>query len=498
MKFDRSSGILLHITSLPSPYGIGDLGPSAYEFVDFLYAAGQKYWQILPLNPTEYHLGNSPYSSPSAFAGNVLLISPELLVKEGYLKKSDLKNNCDFADDRVEFFEVIKYKKELLEKAWNHFKAKKSSHKPFQSFCRKNKPWLEDYSLFVALKAYFKDAGWMNWPEEFRDRNKNALKKIKKELEEHIEKEKFLQFLFFSQWLNLVDYSHKRSIEFIGDIPFYVSYDSADCWANAEYFKFNEAKRPVSVSGVPPDYFSETGQLWGTPVYDWKALQKDNFSWWMKRVEQNMLLFDIVRFDHFRAFSAFWDVPARDDTAVNGQWKKTPGTAFFKAIKEVYPDLPFIAEDLGSLDEPVHKLRDRFTLPGMKVLLFAFGDDMPTNPYVPHNHVQHCIVYTGTHDNNTVKGWYQNTSKQEKKRLSEYFGRRVTVNNVAELFQQICLMSVADLVIIPMQDILGLGEEAIMNRPGTTLGNWLWRLAPGKLSTALALKLNTLNATYGR
>lgn len=498
MKIDRSSGILLHITSLPSPHGIGDMGSAAYEFVDFLHNAGQKYWQILPLNPTEYHLGNSPYSSPSAFAGNVLLISPELLVNEGYLVKSDLKHNFQFAEDQVVFEEVIKHKKKLLEKAWNRFKGNKDNHKNYLSFCRKNKSWLDDYSLFMALKAHLKDAGWMNWPEELRDRKPAALKNVKLELDEHIEKEKFLQFLFFSQWKSLTAYSHKKGIGFIGDIPFYVSYDSADCWANTKYFKFDADKRPVSVSGVPPDYFSETGQLWGTPVYDWNALGKDNFHWWMERIRQNMLLFDVVRFDHFRAFSAYWDVPAGDETAINGTWEKTPGNAFFKTIKEVYPDLPFIAEDLGSLDEHVHKLRDRYALPGMRVLLFAFGDDMATNPYIPHNHLRNSIVYTGTHDNNTVKGWYQRTSRQERRRLMAYFGRRVMHSNVAELFQRMCLMSVANLVIIPMQDILGLGEEAMMNQPGTTSGNWLWRMQRESLTSALERKLKTLNAVYGR
>ncbi|UII34107.1 4-alpha-glucanotransferase [Fulvivirga ulvae] len=498
MKFDRSSGILLHITSLPSPYGIGDMGPTAYEFIDFLNNAGQRFWQILPLNPTEYHLGNSPYSSPSAFAGNILLISPELLFKEGYLTKSDLKHNFQFLQDRVAFAEVIKFKKSLLEKAWNKFRAGKNSHKPFQRFCEKNKSWLEDYALFMAVKAHLNHKGWMDWPEELRDRKPTALKKLKEELEENIEKEKFLQFLFFSQWQNLIGHAREKNIRFIGDIPFYVSYDSADCWANAKYFKLDKQKKPVSVSGVPPDYFSETGQLWGTPIYDWHTLQKDNFNWWMLRVRQNMLLFDILRFDHFRAFSAYWDVPAGDDTAINGRWQKTPGNAFFKTIKEVYPDLPFIAEDLGLLDEGVHKLRDRFELPGMKVLQFAFGDNMATNPYIPHNHHSNNVVYTGTHDNNTVCGWFQHISKQEKKRLSAYLGRRLTHNNIAELFQRMCLMSVADLVIIPMQDILGLGGEAIMNRPGTASDNWRWRMAPGQLTSALELKLKSLNAIYGR
>lgn len=497
MKFDRSSAILLHITSLPSPYGIGDMGDAAYEFVDFLNASGQKYWQILPLNPTEYHLGNSPYSSPSAFAGNTLLISPDLLVEENYLRKTDLKNNFEFNENRVEFAEAIKFKKQLLEKAWNNFRDS-TNQKEFQSFCQKNNSWLADYALYVALKANLNDKSWVDWPIELRDRKPKAIKEIKEELREAIDKEKFLQFLFFSQWQRLVSYSHKKGVQFIGDIPFYISHDSADCWANTKYFKLDDHKQPISVSGVPPDYFSETGQLWGTPVYDWKALQQDNFSWWIERVKQNMLLFDVVRFDHFRAFSAYWEVPAKDETAINGRWAKTPGNAFFKAIKEHYPHMPFIAEDLGSLDEPVHKLRDKFALPGMKVLLFAFGDDIGSNPYILHNHIQNTVAYTGTHDNNTVKGWFESASKQEKKHLSAYAGHRVTVGNVTKVFLHMALMSVAHLVVIPMQDILGLGEEAMMNRPGTTAGNWLWRLAPGKLTPELAQNLKYLNKIYGR
>lgn len=497
MKIERSSGILLHVTSLPAPYGIGDMGSSAYDFVDFLKNSGQKYWQLLPLNPTQQAYGNSPYSSPSAFAGNLLLISPEALIKDNLLNKDDLKGYT-FDASHVQFDKVTKFKEEVLEKAFSRFSKKKILLTEYNEFCAKSASWLDDHALFVTLKAHFKGKGWTSWPEDIRDRKKQPLAKIRKELATGVEKEKFFQFLFFRQWQQLKDYCHQQEIKLIGDIPFYVNHDSADCWANTTYFKLDDEKMPVAVSGVPPDYFSETGQLWGTPVYDWKALEQNGFSWWLERLEQNLYLFDIVRLDHFRAFSAFWEVPAGDETAVNGKWKKCPGTKFFQAVKKLFPAMPFIAEDLGTLDQPVLTLRDRFKFPGMKVLLFGFGENMGENPYILHHHIPHCIVYTGTHDNNTVKGWFKSAGKDEKRHVKEYVGRSVNIKNIAEIMQRMALMSVAELVILPVQDVLGYGEEAIMNRPGTGSGNWTWRLLPGKLTKPVSEQLQILNIIYNR
>lgn len=498
MKWTRSSGLLLHITSLPSDYGIGDMGTSAYEFADFLHAAGQKYWQLLPLNPTKQTYGNSPYSSPSAFAGNTLLICPERLVQEGYLTKSDISHSIRFSKHAVLFDKAVELKTAILEKAYQKFKKSGVHRETFESFCKKNKGWLHDYALFTALKDEQGGKAWVEWPAELRDRKKGALKEAEDRLEGTIEKEKFLQFIFFQQWDALKTYCHRKSISFIGDIPFYVNHDSADCWANAGFFKLDKRKMPVTVSGVPPDYFSETGQLWGTPVYDWDVLQEKHFAWWIERIRQNLLLFDVVRLDHFRAFSAFWEVPAGEDTAVNGKWVPCPGDAFFKELKGQFPSMPFIAEDLGDVDRPVFRLRDRFKLPGMKILLFAFGEGMGENQYIVHHHVQNSIAYTGTHDNNTVKGWYQNASRIERKSVSVYAGHRVTSRNVHQVMQRMVLSSVASLAILPVQDVLGLGEEAIMNRPGTTENNWSWRLAPGMLTARLAEGLRSLNLIYGR
>ena len=498
MIFSRSSGLLLHITSLPSPYGIGDMGPSAFEFVDFLHRAGQKYWQLLPLTPTKTFYGNSPYSSPSAFAGNTLLISPEKLIEDGYLKKNDLKHTVKFNTGKVLFEKVVTFKAKVLEKAFINFSKKKGPQIEFDNFCKENKSWLDDYALFTSLKDRFEAKSWVAWPGDLRDRKPAALKKAYTELEEKVEKEKFFQFIFFQQWQELKKYCHQQDVRLIGDIPFYVNHDSADCWANAKYFKLNEEKEPVVVSGVPPDYFSETGQLWGTPVYDWNLLKKEQFGWWIDRIRQNLLLFDVVRLDHFRAFSAFWEVPAGEDTAINGKWTKCPGHDFFRKVREIFPAMPFIAEDLGDVDKAVFRLRDKFKLPGMKILLFAFGEGMGNNQYIPHHHPQNSLVYTGTHDNNTVAGWYQSADKEDRKRLSSYTGQRITSGNVHQVLQRMALGSVADLAVLPIQDVLGLREEAIMNRPGTTTDNWTWRLRPGLLTDTLADQLKELNDIYGR
>ncbi|CAM4132811.1 4-alpha-glucanotransferase [Gillisia limnaea] len=496
MELTRSSGILIHITSLPSPFGIGDLGPEAYEFVDFLEASGHKYWQILPLNPTNAVYSHSPYSSDSAFAGNTLLISPELLEREGKIDLQNFELPIDNNPSKVDFDTVSKFKKAILDGAFINFKKKKIPT-AFKSFCKTHASWLDDYSLYKALHKHF-GVSWHLWPEALRDRNAAALNKAKKEHVEEIEKIKYFQFLFFSQWKLLSDYAHLNKVGFIGDIPFYINHDSADCWANAAYFKLDGNKKPSKISGVPPDYFSETGQLWGTPVYNWKVLQLHKYDWWIERIRQNLLLFDLVRLDHFRAFSAYWEVNAGDKTAENGKWIKSPGNDFFKIVQKKFPEMPLIAEDLGSLDEPVYKLIKDFDFPGMKVLQFAFGEDRVGNTYLPFNHLPNNLVYTGTHDNNTSRGWFEKADKVVKLHFKDYVGTRVTSKNVHVHMQKMALNSVARLAIIPMQDIIGLGGAGIMNIPGTTKGNWTWRVDYEDIPILYSDEMKALNELYGR
>lgn len=496
MELERSSGILLHITSLPSPFGIGDFGPEAYEFIDFLENSGHKYWQLLPLNPTYAAYGHSPYSSDSAFAGNILLISPEILEKEGYI---DLQNHVLPVEEpsSVKFDKVTEFKNSILEEAYNTFKKKKKEIQKFKAFCKEHESWLEDYSIYRVLHEKFNDH-WIKWPEELRDRNSKALEKVQKKEKFQIEKIKFSQYLFFKQWKHLKIYASQNQVRLIGDIPIYINHDSADCWAHTKYFKLGKNKKPTKISGVPPDYYSETGQLWGTPVYSWKNLKKDKYSWWIKRLEQNLLLYDLVRLDHFRGFSAYWEVNAGEKTAENGKWIKTPGTDFFRTVKKHYPEMPFIAEDLGSLDEDVYNLIDKFNFPGMNVLQFAFGGDKAENPYLPFNHIQNSLVYTGTHDNNTTLGWFESVDSNTGLHLREYFGISLSSENINEVMHRAALNSVAKIAVIPMQDILALNSEAVMNIPGSTKGHWSWRMTYDDLSVTKAVELKALNELYGR
>lgn len=502
MDITRSSGILLHITSLPGPYGIGDLGAEAYRFLEFLESSGHSWWQLLPLNPTDNIYAHSPYSTHSAFAGNPLLISPELLVEEGYLDPEELSAPTGVQEDKVNFEEVEEYKKKILEKAWKRFKFTSTGATGFEEFCMEHTVWLDDYCLYLALRKKFNNVNWVDWPAELRDRNPKALKKAEKELSESIIKEKFIQFLFFHQWSRLMKEAHARNVKLLGDVPFYINHDSVDCWVNPGFFKLDENKQPSHVSGVPPDLFSKTGQLWGTPVYDWKELKNHHYEWWISRLRQNLLLFDVVRLDHFRAFSAYWEVPATERTAIKGKWINSPGTDLFHVLQKEFPEMPFIAEDLGSLDQPVYELLEKFDFPGMKVLQFAFGDDYNENPYLPYNHVPHSIVYTGTHDNNTTTGWFKNVEKAVKDHLREFTGINVTEKNVHLVLQRLALQSVSNLAILPLQDILGLGEEALMNIPGSTEGNWSWRVKASQMpdpgTTEELLRLNKLFGRYRR
>jgi len=495
----RGSGILLHITSLPSPFGIGDLGPWAYRFADFLCDHKQSYWQMLPLNPTDMACGNSPYSSFSAFAGNIFLISPELLVEQELLSPGDVAGLPSFRSDHVDYAAVTAYKKKLLNHAFENFKRHRQEQEFCAEFCVQNRAWLDDVALFAVIKNHSEGKAWSAWPEELRDRKSDCLAEISRSFPEDIQREKFLQYLFFRQWHSLKNYCLQKGLKLIGDMPIYVNYDSADVWTHNDIFKLDENKQPLSVAGVPPDYFSATGQLWGNPVYRWDVLQKQGYCWWIRRIAHNLNLFDLLRIDHFRGFVAFWEVPAAEENAVNGHWQKVPAVDFFHALKNAFPSVTFIAEDLGLITDDVKKIIGRFSFPGMRVLLFAFGEEMPAHPYLPHNYVANCIAYTGTHDNNTARGWFENeASPEDKARLSRYAGKDVDGAKVHEELIRLAMMSVANTVIFPLQDVLGLGQEAQMNRPSTATGNWQWRFLPEQLSAVNTDWLRQFTYIYGR
>lgn len=492
----RGSGILLHITSLPSPSGIGDLGPWAYRFADFLAETKQGFWQILPLNPTDPVYDNSPYHSISAFAGNSLLISPELMVRDGLLDMADIKPLPNYG--KVDYDAAIAHKRTLFHPAYERFKERGNNYE-YERFCSDNAQWLDDFALFIALKSRFHGKAWSEWPGEICDREPEVLESLKEDLHDRIGMEKFLQYIFIQQWNSLKSYCNHRCIHIIGDIPIYVDYDSVDLWTNPGIFKLNDEKKPYVVSGVPPDYFSETGQLWGNPVYRWDVLKERGYDWWIQRLEHNLKLFDYVRIDHFRGLVAYWEVLAGEETAIGGKWVEVPAMDFFNQLSRKFISLPIIAEDLGIITPDVREIIQIFDFPGMKVLLFAFGSDMPMNPYIAHNVVRNCVLYTGTHDNNTVRGWFEGEANPEdKRRLFQYLGREVPVEELHWELIRIVMMSVANLVIIPMQDILDLGEDARMNLPATSDGNWRWRLLPEQLTSSHARKLLEMTEIYGR
>jgi len=493
----RVSGILLPITSLPSQFGIGDLGKGAYKFVDFLKDTKQSFWQILPLNPTESFYFNSPYHGTSAFAGNTLFISPEILFEEGLLEKGNLENLPQFSNDKVEFDKVIELKKSFFEIAFGKFKIKSLRYE-FEDFCLNNSSWLDDFALFRALKGRF-GVSWGDWLEELRDRNSQALNAVKGELSEEIEKVKFLQFIFDKQWKALKEYANENGVHIIGDIPFYVDYDSVDVWVHPELFKLNENRKPYAVGGVPPDCFSSTGQLWGNPVYNWDKFREDKYEWWVKRFGRALETVDIIRIDHFRGFVAYWEVKAEEKTAINGEWVNVPSYDFFNTLLKRFVSLPAIAEDPGIITTDVGEVMKHFGFPGMKVLLFAFGNDNPYNPYLPHMYEKNCVVYTGTHDNNTVKGWFEKEAKEDEKlRFFKYIGKEVSVNEVNWEFIKLAMSSISDISIIPLQDILGLGEEGRMNIPGTIKDNWRFRFSENALIDSVKEKLSNLTQMYGR
>jgi 4-alpha-glucanotransferase len=478
----RASGILLHITSLPSAYGIGDLGPAAFAMVDRFQAAGQGWWQALPLGPTGY--GNSPYQSLSSFAGNGLLISPDGLTGEGLLRASDCDEGRSFAKNTVDYNLVIPFKHKLLEKAWATFSATPRSalRQDYDQFCVEQAQWLDDYALFRALKAAHSGISYLEWPEELVRREPMALTHARRDLQELIEQVRFAQFLLFRQGARLRDYARAKNVYLIGDLPFFVSPDSSDVWANPELFLLDERHRPRFVAGVPPDYFSADGQLWGNPVYDWPALERTGYRWCIDRLRALLAHVDVVRLDHFRGFAAAWHVSAEAKTARSGEWVPGPGASFFSAVQSELGTLPFIAEDLGVITPDVSALRDQFHLPGTRVLQFAF-DGHPDNPYLPHNYVRNTVVYTGTHDNNTTRGWFETLPEDQRRNLWNYLQRAPGRSDEAawELIR-LAWPSAAGLAIAPLQDLLNLGAEARMNVPGSTGGNWRWRCTDEMLS----------------
>lgn len=501
MKFLRRSGIILHPTSLPGRFGIGDLGSAAYEFVDFLAAAGQTYWQVLPLSPTGY--ADSPYQGLSAFAGNPMLISPEKLVEVGHLSGSDIEDVPGFPEERVDFGPVIRYKTALLEQAYANFcaRAPRCQRQAFESFCREQAFWLDEFALFMALKQAYGLRPWQEWDEGLVVRRPEALERARQQLAGEIESQKYRQWQFFEQWLALKRYANERGVRIIGDIPIFVAMDSVDVWANTHLFYFDERLRPTVVSGVPPDYFSATGQLWGHPLYRWDVMARDGYAWWIARFRMAFTQADVIRVDHFRGFYNYWEVPAGETTAIKGRWVYGPGADLFHAVTAALGEVAIIAEDLGDFDAEsragVDALQREFGYPGMKVLQFAFSNG-PEDPFLPHNFTRDCVVYTGTHDNDTILGWYQVTSTEaEREYVRKYLGR--DGSDIAWDLIRLAWGSVAHTAITTAQDLLGLGNESRMNLPGTVgPPNWCWRLRPGALTPELAARLRELTEIYGR
>ncbi|MHC0064480.1 4-alpha-glucanotransferase [Nostoc sp. UIC 10890] len=497
MPFPRSSGILLHPTSFPSRFGVGDLGLEAYRFIDFLKESYQQYWQVLPLGPTGY--GNSPYMCYSAMAGNPLLISPEKLLEEGLLSEEDFANLPGFPGEKVDFDQVVPIKIGLLKKACENFRVNATpiQQKEFAGFCDSKAYWLDNYALFMALKDAHNGASWHTWEAEFVKREPEALAQVERRLNGDIFYYKFVQFEFFRQWSDLKSYANMRGIDIIGDIPIYVAHDSADVWAHPDIFCLDEETgEAAQMAGVPPDYFSATGQLWGNPVYNWEELQKQDFKWWVQRFEAMLDYVDIIRIDHFRGFEAYWSVPKGEETAMNGEWVEAPGDAFFEAIKQKLGKLPVLAEDLGVITPEVEALRDKYEFPGMKVLQFAFGSD-PGNPFLPFNYPRNAVVYTGTHDNDTTVGWFNSANDNEKHNLWLYLGC-ISSEGIQWDLIRLALSSIANQAIIPLQDVLGLGNEARMNFPSVAEGNWEWRYQAGALTDELRDRLKVLTRLNGR
>lgn len=492
---ERGAGILLPVTSLPSPYGIGTFGKAAYEFIDFLRRAGQKYWQVLPLGPTSY--GDSPYQSFSAFAGNPYFIDLDLLIEEGLVKKEYVDSFSWGDNESYVSYEVIYQNRfQVLREAFRNSFHREAPD--FRIFTEENAYWLKDYSLYMACKEYFGSVNWLEWEEDIRFRRPEAVAKYEALLAEDMEFWTFCQYKFFEQWKKLREYATEKKIQIIGDIPIYAAMDSADVWSHPELFQLEEENLfPKFIAGVPPDAFSETGQLWGNPLYDWDALRRDHFSWWIDRIRQQLTLVDILRIDHFRGFSACWAVPSGETTARNGHWTAVPGNEFFETlVRELGDDLPIIAEDLGTITEEVIALRDRFCLPGMKILQFAFEGDYE-NYFLPHQFkTANCVCYTGTHDNDTTAGWYRNTNDINKDKVRRYMS--TDDGGVSWAFIRTCMASIAKYAVFPMQDVLALGSDARMNIPGRSEGNWGWRCRRSDFHPDTARALYQMTHLFGR
>lgn len=507
MNFPRSSGLLLHPTSLPGGHGIGDFGPEAYGFVDFLHSAGQKLWQVLPLNPTGY--ADSPFQCFSASAGNPLLISLDQLAEQGVLSKNDLQSVPAFPVEAVDYGAALFFKMPLLYKAAATFlvDASTDSSRDFEEFTQTHASWLDDFALFMAVKEKYNQVAWTKWPADIATRQSDTIRRKKDELASAINAQKFFQYVFFQQWQKLRAYGRERNIRIIGDMPIYVAHDSADVWANPQFFYLDKGGKPIKIAGVPPDYFSATGQCWGNPIYNWPLLKQTGFQWWVERLRSALRLYDLVRIDHFRGFEAYWEVPGSETTAINGRWVKGPGAELFSVLRKELGDLPIIAENLGVITPEVEALRHEFGLPGMAILQFAFGKDPQAPTFKPHNYVRDLVAYTGTHDNDTLVGWWMSSGSGDSTRSTEdvvkehayarsYLGfKNEAINWV--LIRGI-MSSVANTAIAPMQDVLGLGSEARMNLPGVPSGYWKWRMKPGAASREVAATLKELAILYDR
>lgn len=507
MRFPRASGILLHPTCLPGPHGIGDFGPEAFAFIDFLKDAGQKLWQVLPLNPTGY--GDSPFQCFSAHAGNPLLISLEKLREQAILEAADFRGQPRFPHDHVDFDGVIEWKAALLKKAARHFlsHAQGDDRRAFDDFCANNAAWLSDFALFMACKREQGGVAWNLWPAEIAQRATAGLNAASARLNDSVLAAQYWQFEFFRQWKDLQAHAHQAGVRVVGDIPIYVALDSADVWTNREFFQLSDNGQPLQIAGVPPDYFSATGQCWGNPIYRWDRLQQTGYRWWIERFRAALNLYDAIRIDHFRGFEAYWEIPGGQTTAIHGRWVKGPGAEFFAVLEREFGDLPIIAENLGVITPEVESIRARFRFPGMAILQFAFGKDPQGPSFRPHNYTRELAAYTGTHDNDTTVGWWNSSGANDSTRTAEDVAKErafaCSYLNLQDepihwVMIRTILSSIADLAIIPLQDVLGLGSEARMNLPGTAKGNWRWRLEPDALTPQIAKRLHEMIVLYDR